>query len=128
MNLLYFLAAKIFYSVGYFHGSYRVQTFFSKRLPLVTGRVRHPLGFSWGVSSRDSLSTYLTSCEAFTTKIVLSQAPNVDTFICVGANRGWYPLAFGSKTKMRGFMPLSATLQYIGILVRIFLRIGINLG
>lgn len=99
MNLLYFLAAKIFYSVGYFRGSYRIQTFFSKQLPLVTGRVRHPLGFSWGVSSRDSLSTYLTSCEAFTTKIVLSQAPNVDTFICVGANRGWYPLAFGSKNK-----------------------------
>jgi FkbM family methyltransferase len=61
------------------------------------GRVRHHLGFSWMISSRDALATYLSNCEAFTTKLVLLQADELDSFICVGANRGWYPLVIGAK-------------------------------
>jgi FkbM family methyltransferase len=100
MKVLYFLVAKFFYSLGYFHGSSRIQLKISRNLPLKRGRVMHPLGFSWMISSRDALSTYLSSCEAFTTRIVLSRAASLDSFICVGANRGWYPLAVGAKNKM----------------------------
>lgn len=67
-------------------------------LPLTTGFTKHPLGFSWNISSRDSLNTYLSSCEAFTTRLVLSQANKLDTFISLGANRGWYPLIAGVKS------------------------------
>ena len=99
MNLLYFLVAKIFYSVGYFHGSSKILMKISGGLPLKVGRIKHPLGFSWMISSRDALSTYLSSCEPFTTKLVLSRAANIDSFICVGANRGWYPLVVGARSK-----------------------------
>ena len=99
MNLLYFLVAKIFYSVGYFHGSSKILMKISGGLPLKVGRIKHPLGFSWMISSRDALSTYLSSCEPFTTKLVLSRAANIDSFICVGANRGWYPLVGGARSK-----------------------------
>ena len=99
MNLLYFLLAKIFYSFGYFHGSSRIQSKISRSLPLTLGRVMHPLGFSWMLSSRDALSTYLSSCEAFSTRLVLFQAVNIDSFICVGANLGWYPLLVGARNK-----------------------------
>ena len=99
MKRLYFLLAKTFYSVGYFRGSSRIQAKISRYLPLRIGRVMHPLGFSWMISSRDALSTFLSSCEPFTTKLLLSQANNLDTFICVGANRGWYPLVVGARNK-----------------------------
>ena len=99
MKRLYFLVAKILYAMGYFHGSSRIQMKISKYLPLRLGRVMHPLGFSWMVSSRETLSTYLSSCEPFTTKLVLSQVGNIDFFICVGANRGWYPLVVGANNK-----------------------------
>jgi len=93
------LISKIFYSLGYFPGSNRIQMKISKHLPIKFGRVIHHLGFSWMISSRDALSMYLSSCEAFTTKLVLLQAVGLDSFICVGANRGWYPLAVGAKNK-----------------------------
>ena len=93
------MIAKCFYSLGYFRGSSRIETKISKFLPLILGRIMHPLGFSWMISSRDALNTYLSSCEAFTTKLVLSRATQIDSFICVGANRGWYPLAVGAMNK-----------------------------
>ena len=99
MKRLYFLVAKILYAMGYFHGSFRIQMKISNYLPLRLGQVMHPLGFSWMVSSRETLSTYLSSCEAFTTKLVLSQVGKIDFFICVGANRGWYPLVVGANNK-----------------------------
>jgi len=99
VNRLYFLLAKTFYRLGYFQGSSRLQLGISRYLPLRRGRVMHPLGFSWMINSRDALSTFLSSCEAFTTKLILSEALNLDTFICVGANRGWYPLVVGARNK-----------------------------
>jgi FkbM family methyltransferase len=57
----------------------------------------HPLGFTWKVSSRDSLRTFLSSCEPYTSKIVSRLAPRINTFICVGANRGWYPMLVRSR-------------------------------
>jgi FkbM family methyltransferase len=99
MRYLYFLLAKVFYSLGYFHGSSRIQMKVFNFLPLRHGRIRHPLGFSWMIGSRDALGTYLSSCEAFTTRIVLSQANDLDSFVCVGANRGWYPLLVGARNK-----------------------------
>lgn len=67
-------------------------------LPLSTGFTKHPIGFTWNISTRDALNTYLSSCEAFTTRLVLSQANKIDTFISLGANRGWYPLVAGVKS------------------------------
>jgi len=99
MNLLYFIIAKIFYSIGYFHGSSKILMRISRGLPLKVGRVKHPLGFSWMISSQGALNTYLYSCEPYTTKLVSSMAANIDSFICVGANRGWYPLVVGVKSK-----------------------------
>jgi|688.fasta_scaffold480336_1 FkbM family methyltransferase len=102
MKRIYFLVAKIFFLLGYFQGSARVQSKVFNSLPLKTGSTKHPLGFSWNISSRDALNTYLSSCEALTTRMVLSQADKLDTFICLGANRGWYPLVVGVKsTKIR---------------------------
>lgn len=95
---LYIKIAK-FYFVSNFVGSTRVLGFLFSILPLKTGPVRHPLGFSWEIDSRESLWTYLTSCEKYTTRIVLSIVSNLDTFICIGANRGWYPLLVGQKSK-----------------------------
>ena len=99
MKYLYYLVARVFFFTGYFHGSSRIQIQVSRYMPLRLGRVMHPLGFSWMISSRDALSTYLSSCEAFTTKLVISQAGNIDSFICVGANRGWYPMVVGARNK-----------------------------
>jgi len=89
----------MFYSIGYFRGSSKTLMRISRGLPLKVGRVKHPLGFSWMISSRDALHTFLSSCEPFTTKLVSSMAANIDSFICVGANRGWYPLVVGVKSK-----------------------------
>ena len=99
MSRIYFFISKIFYSLGCFHGSSRILLKISNLLPIKSGMVRHHLGFLWMISSRDSLGTYLSSCESFTTKLVLSQAPELDAFICVGANRGWYPLVIGVKNQ-----------------------------
>jgi len=99
MNFFYFMVAKIFYSLGYFYGSSRILMKISASFPLKVGWFKHPLGFSWMISSRDALSTYLSSCEPFTTKLVLSRVANLDSFICVGANRGWYPLVVGARNK-----------------------------
>ena len=106
MQHLYYLISKCFYILGYFPGSSRIQHIILKILPLRLGRISHPLGFSWMISSRGALNTYLSSCEAFTTKLVLFRAIQIDSFICVGANRGWYPLAVGAinkKVKIMGF-------------------------
>ena len=61
-------------------------------VPIINKRVMHPLGFTWRVSSRDSLKTFLFNCEMYTSKLVSQISPGIDTFICVGANRGWYPM------------------------------------
>lgn len=99
MKILYYLIAKVAFTVGYFRGSSLIQSQIVKHLPVPKGRINHPLGFSWLMSSRDSLSTYLTSCEPFTTKVILSQVDEFDSFVCIGANRGWYPLLVGAKNK-----------------------------
>jgi FkbM family methyltransferase len=66
-------------------------------MPLINKRVRHPLGFTWQISTRDSLKTFLSNCEPYTSKLVSQIAPGIDTFICVGANRGWYPMLVRTK-------------------------------
>lgn len=114
MARLYSLIAKILFQVGYFKGSFRIQAMLSRYLPLKLNRVKHPLGFSWEVGSRESLNTYLASCEPYTTKIILSQADNLDTFICVGANQGWYPLVVGARnirTRILAFECNSSTFR-----------------
>ena len=97
VSKLYFVIATLFLKFNNFKGSTRILTIFFKYLPIKLGRIKHPLGFSWRVSSRDSLNTYLSSCEPFTTEIVVSLASKLETFICIGANRGWYPLVVGSR-------------------------------
>ena len=96
---LYFWVAKLFLNLGYFKGSTRLINIISTLAPIKMGRFRHPLGFTWDVGSRDTLRTYLTSCEPFTTKLVTLLGADIQSFICVGANRGWYPLVLGVKSK-----------------------------
>lgn len=99
MKHLYFLLAKLNYFLGYYPGSSRISTLVSNHCPLVLGWATHPLKFSWLINSRDSFSTFLSSCEPFTTKVLLSRVAELDTFINIGANRGWYPLAVGARNK-----------------------------
>ena len=64
-----------------------------KFVPLKLGFLNHKKGFKWKIDGWYSLWTYLTGCEPFTTKIVEEiVAGGTKSFICVGANRGWYPL------------------------------------
>ena len=96
---LYFYSAKIFFYLGYFHGSNRLQQYFTKHVPLLNGIFAHPLGFTWPISTRNSLKTYISSCESFTSRILLSRSSTMTSFICVGANLGWYPLLLGAQNK-----------------------------
>jgi FkbM family methyltransferase len=50
------------------------------------------LGILWFLDSRETLSTYLSSCEKFTTRIISDLAKDLNFVVCIGANRGWYPL------------------------------------
>jgi FkbM family methyltransferase len=96
----YFWVTRLFLYLGYFKGSTRLINVVSTLTPIVTGRFRHPLGFTWDIQSRDAFRTYLSSCEPFTTKLVTLLGGDAQSFICVGANRGWYPLALGAKSKV----------------------------
>ena len=96
---IYFFVAKVIFALGYFRGSFGVQNFLVNFLPLQFGRVKHPIGFTWSISSRDAFRTYISSCEPYTTKIIMSNFQDLDTFICVGANRGWYPLLVGTNNR-----------------------------
>jgi FkbM family methyltransferase len=93
----YFAISKIFSLVGYFPGSSKIQNVVIGLIPLWKGCFAHPIGFLWNIKSLDSLRTFLTSCEPFTTTLITSQANEFDTFICIGANRGWYPLVATTK-------------------------------
>ena len=86
-----FTISRFFYSFN-FRGSTRVLRVVLTLLPFKRLTVKHPLGFHWFLDSRESLHTYLSSCEKFTTKVVLDLARNLNFVVCVGANRGWYPL------------------------------------
>jgi FkbM family methyltransferase len=41
----------------------------------------------------------MSSCEPFATKVLESKCNSISTFICVGANLGWYPLLVGSRNQ-----------------------------
>ena len=95
---LYFLASTILL-LGYFPGSSKLHNILIRVIPVWNGIFLHPIGFFWKISSRDSLRTFLTSCEPFTTTLVTLKAIEFNTFICIGANRGWYPLVAVTKNK-----------------------------
>lgn len=85
-------------------------------MPLYPLSPKHPLGFSWKLDSREALWTYLSSCETFTTKVILEIAPQVGTSICIGANRGWYPLLIrrvNVECKIHAFEPNSKTFSLL---------------
>lgn len=106
-----FTISKFFYFFD-FRGSTRVLQIIFKLIPLKHVTVRHPLGFSWFLDSRESLSTYLSSCEKFTTKVISDLARNLDFVVCVGANRGWYPLLVSElrpHIEIHAYEPNSAT-------------------
>ncbi|MDP1720711.1 MAG: FkbM family methyltransferase [Candidatus Nanopelagicaceae bacterium] len=76
----------------------------------------HPLGFVWEIDSRESLWTYLTSCEKYTTKLIQMNSPRLNTFICIGANRGWYPLLVGlgnKQVRIFAFEPNTTTFEIL---------------
>lgn len=90
----------------YFKGSTRIFRSLFNFLPLYTGAAKSALGFSWQLHSRESLWTYLMSCEKLTTKNLIGELHDAETFICVGANFGWYPLVAASTNpalKVFGF-------------------------
>lgn len=99
INGIYYFAAKIVFAMGYFRGSFGVQNFLVNYLPLQFCRVKHPIGFTLSISSRDAFRTYVSSCEPYTTKFIMRNFQDLDTFVCVGANRGWYPLLVGTNNR-----------------------------
>ena len=106
-----FTISKLFYSFN-FRGSTRVMTIVFKFLPLVRVKAEHPLGFLWFLDSRESLATYLTSCEKFTTRIISDLAKDLSFMVCIGANRGWYPLLVSKLSphiKIHAYEPNSMT-------------------
>ena len=85
-----------FFKIPYFKGSIRIYRMFFNALPKEKIVLRHLLGFKWLIQSSESLWTYIVSCEKYTTKILLEELIAAKTFICVGANFGWYPLVAAS--------------------------------
>ncbi len=85
-----------FFKVPYVKGSSRVYRIIFNALPKKNTALKHLLGFKWLVSSSESLWTYIVSCEKYTTKVLLDELVPAKTFICVGANFGWYPLVAAS--------------------------------
>jgi len=103
--------SRFFYFLN-FRGSTRIFHIVFKLLPLKRITIKHPLGFFWVLDSRESLSTYLTSCEKFTTKVVSDLARDLHFVVCVGANRGWYPLLVSelrSHIEIHAYEPNSLT-------------------
>jgi len=96
LKIVYPLISKFYYSMPYFKGSTRIFRSLFNFLPLYTGTAKSALGFTWYLHSRESLWTYLMSCEKLTTKNLIRELHNAEAFICVGANFGWYPLVAAS--------------------------------
>lgn len=94
---IYFIISKILFNIGYFRGSANLYKIIIRILPIHKGIFRHPIGFMFQINSQHSLNMYISSCEPFTTKVLASRS--ISTFICVGANLGWYPLLVDSRNK-----------------------------
>jgi FkbM family methyltransferase len=106
-----FTISSFFYSFN-FRGSTRVLRVVLALLPFKRLTVPHPLGCLWFLDSKESLSTYLSSCEKFTTKVVSDLAKNLNFVVCVGANRGWYPLLVSElrpRIEIHAYEPNSLT-------------------
>ena len=106
LKIVYPLISQCYYSLPYFKGSTKVFRSLFNFLLLYTGPAKSALGFIWYLHSRESLWTFLVSCEKFTTKKLIKELLNAETFICVGANFGWYPLVSASTNpslKVFGF-------------------------
>ena len=106
-----FTISKFFYFFN-FRGSTRALRIVFKLLPLERVTAKHPLGFIWFLDSRESLATYLSSCEKFTTKVISDLARNLNFAVCVGANRGWYPLLISQlrpQIEIHAYEPNSLT-------------------
>jgi FkbM family methyltransferase len=117
---------KIYFSINYliawmfshfkFRGATRVLKLLFTLMPLYPLTLKHPLGFLWKLDSREALWTYLSTCEKFTTEVVIEIAPLVRTSICIGANRGWYPLVIRSINvgcEIHAFEPNSKTFSLL---------------
>ena len=106
LEFVYVMISKVYYNLPYFKGSTRLFRILFKWLPLRFGPIKHSLGFKWYIHSRESLWTFLVSCEKMTTKQLILELEDAETFICVGANFGWYPLvssSINSNVKVFGF-------------------------
>lgn len=114
-RVIYYIIARLYFQFNV-RGSTRLLMLISEKLPIRVGKLDHPLGFSWNIDSRESLHTYLASCEVFTSKLLSSSSHEWDSFVCIGANRGWYPLLLGqfnSKIEIVAFECNSKTLKLL---------------
>ena len=78
--------------------------------------MRHPLGFIWYLDSREALWTYISSCEKFTTRIIADLTDRIELGVCIGANRGWYPLVINEvrpRIDLHAFEPNSLTFKLL---------------
>ena len=87
--------------------------FLNKYIPMRIGFLKYKRTFFWKIDGWYALWTYLTGCEPFTTKLVEELVSSgTSTFICVGANRGWFPLTVShvnNQTAQYIFEPNPAT-------------------
>ena len=97
-------------------GATRILTAIFSLLPLRRINVNHPLGFTWYLDSREALWTYLISCEKFTTRIIVDIAKRIELGVCIGANRGWYPLVIDKvnpRIDLHAFEPNTLTYKLL---------------
>jgi len=88
---------KAYWKIPYFRGLNKIARVLFRVIPSYRGFLSHSLGFKWRVYSRETLWTYLVSCEKYTTKVVIEELLKTKTFVVIGANFGWYPLVASSK-------------------------------
>jgi FkbM family methyltransferase len=119
LKRVYFLvtyAVAWFFYNWKFKGSTRILSAIFIFIPLRKLELKHPVGFHWNIDSREALWTYLSSCESFTSEVVIEVAQKIETAICIGANRGWYPLLIGqvnSGCDIYAFEPNSKTFDLL---------------
>ena len=89
--------SRIIWATRYFPGKTRLFRYFTNILPFYAGEITHQTGFSWVLDSKHAQDMFIYSCEPFSSKVLLNISSGINTFIDIGANRGWYSCLLRSR-------------------------------
>lgn len=82
--------SRLIWATPYFKGKTRLFRYVTNILPFYAGEIKHHTGFSWVLDSKHAQVMFIYSCEPFSSKVLLKISSGINTFIDIGANRGWY--------------------------------------